>query len=599
VRRLLLAAAAAALLAGVTLAQVPPAAEPGPAAPPEKSAGGPVFPEPDARDVQDVLFLTEARPMLLRWHVTIGGRPFRDAFDDFLKAAFDWYDLDGDGVLTKKEMTRIPTANDIRALSGSGFDFNNIDKPFAKPEEIDTDKDGKITREEFAAYLRKAGLTPFQAVLQPGRDGSGKLTKALFRYLDTDKDGKLSKDELAAGLAVLRKLDLDDDDTISAEELLHETNQGYYTSGGRPMAVEPGQPVLAVTPGEPIDLLARRMIARYDKDKNKKLSASEIGLDKEAFAALDTDGDGQLDTAELAGFFKRPPDLELQSRLGPATEKSGGLLLQPLMQLTRMTAKKKVELVTPKEGARVLAAATRPEGDGLHLTTTGVEADLHRGDGTGNNGLAIGVRSYYVRIFRDADQDKNGYVDRKELEQSVNEGYYLRGLFALADRDGDGKLYEKEFLAFLDLVELAGGSTLLLRVTDQGSGLFELMDADGDNRLCAREFRTAWSRLAAFDRNGDGLLAADEVPRFYQLSLETTPLPSPFYFAPPTAYGRALKKTVEPKGPEWFRKMDRNGDGDVSLREWLGSEEEFRRLDADGDGLISAEEAEKADAGKK
>jgi hypothetical protein len=48
-------------------------------------------------------------------------------------------------------------------------------------------------------------------------------------------------------------------------------------------------------------------------------------------------------------------------------------------------------------------------------------------------------------------------------------------------------------------------------------------------------------------------------------------------------------------GPVWFRKMDRNHDGDVSRREFLGTDEEFRRLDADGDGLISAAEASRAD----
>jgi Ca2+-binding EF-hand superfamily protein len=46
----------------------------------------------------------------------------------------------------------------------------------------------------------------------------------------------------------------------------------------------------------------------------------------------------------------------------------------------------------------------------------------------------------------------------------------------------------------------------------------------------------------------------------------------------------------------WFRKMDRNRDGDVSRKEFLFAAEEFRRLDRDGDGLISAAEAAKAGA---
>src|SRR6185437_4376532 len=41
----------------------------------------------------------------------------------------------------------------------------------------------------------------------------------------------------------------------------------------------------------------------------------------------------------------------------------------------------------------------------------------------------------------------------------------------------------------------------------------------------------------------------------------------------------------------WFSKMDRNRDGDLSPREFLGTVEDFRKLDTDGDGLISVEEA--------
>jgi Ca2+-binding EF-hand superfamily protein len=48
-------------------------------------------------------------------------------------------------------------------------------------------------------------------------------------------------------------------------------------------------------------------------------------------------------------------------------------------------------------------------------------------------------------------------------------------------------------------------------------------------------------------------------------------------------------------GPLWFRKMDRNGDGDVSRAEFLGTRAEFDALDADHDGLISRAEAEAFD----
>jgi hypothetical protein len=42
--------------------------------------------------------------------------------------------------------------------------------------------------------------------------------------------------------------------------------------------------------------------------------------------------------------------------------------------------------------------------------------------------------------------------------------------------------------------------------------------------------------------------------------------------------------------------MDSNGDGYLSRREFLGTDEQFRRIDSNGDGRISVEEAIRADA---
>lgn len=151
-------------------------------------------------------------------------------------------------------------------------------------------------------------------------------------------------------------------------------------------------------------------------------------------------------------------------------------------------------------------------------------------------------------------------------------------------------------MAYLDLHEQAVARSTILTIADRGWSFFDLLDADHDGRLSQRELRSAWSRLASWDRDGDGCIAVKEVPRQLHLILSHGH-PRPLEMAgehPGLGFsGRPVEK---PAGPLWFRKMDLNGDGDVSRREFLGSSADFRRIDADGDGLIDAREAERADA---
>lgn len=159
----------------------------------------------------------------------------------------------------------------------------------------------------------------------------------------------------------------------------------------------------------------------------------------------------------------------------------------------------------------------------------------------------------------------------------------LAWLTPVADRDGDGTLDRKELDAWLDLqAEIARGQ-VLVTVLD-GAGLFELLDTNHDGALSVRELRTAWDRLKDVGCATDG-------------AFDPTKLPRVLLVAASRGYPRSLAPDPRP-GPGWFRAMDRNGDGDVSRREFTGPPGVFDRLDADRDGLIDPDEAARAPSGK-
>src|SRR5262249_9426558 len=152
------------------------------------------------------------------------------------------------------------------------------------------------------------------------------------------------------------------------------------------------------------------------------------------------------------------------------------------------------------------------------------------------------------------------------------------------DRNGDGKLSEAEISAYLDLQMKAQASQLVLTLADRNRSLFELIDADHDGRLGIREVRSMWQRLAEWDRDGDDCLSRKEIPYQFQLTVSQGQHSFADEVQSAPGYGPAARSKLPLLGPAWFRKMDRNNDGDVSRREFLGPLEEFERIDANGDG---------------
>jgi Ca2+-binding EF-hand superfamily protein len=566
-------------------------------------------------DYQDLVYFAESRPLLIRVHTTVDGRALSAVWDDCVTKVFRYLDTNGDGFLDQKEIERAPTPD---ALFGT-----NLGSPPPSVAQLDTDGDGKVSRDELAAYYRRSGATPFQVasgrndlasqqlqfaivdledqliLVQGGGSGgrgrapSPSVNDALFKLLDTNGDGKLSKEELAAAPTVLMKLDRNDDEMITPDEIvpgagnrndnLITTRIAFASASRRSNAGVTG-PFWAAGQRQSTLDLARRLLQQYGKSDGrgqpaKKLSRENLGLDEATFKKLDADGDGFLDTEELARFASREPDLELKVDLG---EKSS------------------VRLV--KRGAP-LEANVRIGADGVvMLEMNGTRLDL-KGLATpkvDSVAQAKKVREEYVAEFKRADRDNNGYLDAAEAMRSP----LYRSLFKVMDRDGDGMLFEKEVLAYLDayqdLQAAARASCASVGVTSEGKGLFEMLDTNGDGRLSVREMRNAVKLLAELDRDGDGMLSPIEIPRCTVATFRTGPAApeavSRRQVVFDAATGRRLGMRTPPpppaRGPEWFRKMDRNGDGDVSRKEFLGTDAQFKEIDTDGDGLISVEEAE-------
>jgi Ca2+-binding EF-hand superfamily protein len=527
---------------------------------------------------QDLVFLGARGPVRVRLHLRSDGRPYLAAWDDYLKALFRYLDRNGDGFLDREEADRVPRAQNLRSLLGGNV--LNAGAVASAPFQQLRPKNGKVSLEDLTDYYRRFTLSAFQInFTRIYGNGENPLTEALFKQLDTDQDNKLSKEELLAAVAILHKLDQDDDELIAPHELV----PGLGLPNPLPVAAMPGMdntvallpleaPFTVLAPGESTRRLTDQLLTRYGKPKATKLAAAEFGRSADDFRRLDANRDGALDAAELAGFLTLDADLEVLVRLGKRAPK------EVTFEIQRQKA-------TP-------GLAVRKDDNGdlvLTLDDALLELQLQPGD---PGGFAE-ARKMVLDQFAALDRKMKGFLEQADVERNG----LLGGLFRLADRDGDGKLTKQELEAFLELQSKAVTSCTVLSFADHGRMLFDVLDTNRDGRLGLRELRAAWTRLAPWDHKGLGYVTREDMPQRYQLVLSQG--------QPVSGAGRRgnevnqlllYAKPPPQRGPLWFRKMDRNGDGDVSRREWLGTPEDFKRIDTDGDGLIDAQEAEKADA---
>jgi hypothetical protein len=194
---------------------------------------------------------------------------------------------------------------------------------------------------------------------------------------------------------------------------------------------------------------------------------------------------------------------------------------------------------------------------------------------------------------------KKGYIEDADFTgPKVIQFQQIRVLLDPGDFNGDGKLTPAEFERYFELQEPFVDLGIALVPMVQTPTLFQLLDANRDGRLGVRELRTAWRRLAALEppnRDGKPIEFVTRAAIMPTVSLRLSRAIDRGIVGQATGFENPNQVRVPQTGPLWFRKMDRNADGDLSPLEFLGARAEFEAIDADRDGLISQPEAEAYD----
>ncbi len=432
-------------------------------------------------------------------------------------------------------------------------------------EQYDANRDGRVQRSELAAFLAQdnAGGRAFAVQsVNPFRADS-RQDSPLFALLDQDQDGRLSAAELSSASVRLCSRDADDDDVVALADFLSAANGEAPMRRGRDFRRDQALELNKLE-ADSIYYTLCEMV-----DTGNGLDATSFSLTPGLLAQLDIDHNGAVDQEELAGLVNARPDLLLKVNFGPASPDRGQPgPHQPALELAKLSD----DLIAA--GARTY----RTPG-GLQVELPGLELAVLVDDLAAPADPLAAAQARFA-LF---DVDKNELLDADEAAAA---GVNLKEL----DENGDGTLSFAEAKEAFGEARSYRERQVQVRAGQVEDAVFSWLDVNHDDRLTPREMLGAADRLAELDRDGDGLVSAAEIPDLLTCRIVRGAAAQEAMASP-----RGPNGNPDPAVPRWLAAMDRNADGEISRREFLGTSEQFAEMDTNGDGFLDADEVRHQD----
>lgn len=517
-----------------------------------------VAPAPSPSIPERILLFTPSGPLLVHLHILFDDQPHRVAADEWLSRLVmaiggtggrevNWTDLVAERRIAQGRLGNTPLPGDKeRADAIRQFDLN---------------RDGRVQMGELAALFSRnsAVQRPFglQAIAS---SENGLQSGPLYSLLDVDRDGRLSDAEIKAATVRLQTRDADDNEVVVMTDL-----REARPTDEAPLGRTDIEPDLALDLTETLpDVLYYTLCEIYNE--SGRLDAEALALVPSLLKFLDVDGNGAVDVKEVARLNEAPPSLVLTINF--ATDRA--------------------REVRPRISVTTIADELSAAGVAIHDRLGQIDLEL---PGGGLELSAVDVFRTQIldvpSLFATLDADKSGLLETNEQPPLLGA---INLPLAEVDRDADAKLSLSECQSAVVDSQPFSAVQVQAGVSHAADALFAILDEQRDGRLTSREIRGAPQKLAALDHDGDGQVTPDEIPPRLTLVVSRGTQGRTEGMVPA---GGPLPS----EGPAWMTAMDRNRDGEVSPREFLGTRAQFSQWDADGDGYLSAKEASAAASG--